>query len=179
MCSSSLPFAEQLRMPCLSSCARKELHTRAGGATSAGSLWAAEIMLLRSLTKLWRPLRAPKCVGAVSCCGGRPSCCGATCVFLCCMVFPSIGEAPVLLPIDSESLRRIFRQGAELFHPLLANWLIGFRPRQQPRSYGTSSWRHHRFQLGVPPQLPWRETSSLLGTSRGCRPPHSPLCPTN
>src|SRR5437660_1337026 len=56
-------------MPCLSSCARKELHTRAGGAMSPCTFNAQQTLLLRYAAKPWRPLRPPKCVGAVSCCG--------------------------------------------------------------------------------------------------------------
>src|SRR5260221_4784555 len=105
-------------MPPFSSCARKERHTRAGGATSAGSRCATETMLLKSAASLWRPLIAPKGAGSAMCSGGRPPRVDATCVFLSCMVFPPAARHRILLLIDSESLRRIFRQGGVAPPPL-------------------------------------------------------------
>ncbi len=85
---------DRLTMPSFSSCARSEIHTRAGGETSEGSLWAAETILLRSAARLWRQLRSPKRGPAPCNTGEQPWPFVTTCVFLCSMVFSFIGRAP-------------------------------------------------------------------------------------
>jgi hypothetical protein len=101
--SCSLFSAGQLRMPSSSSFARREVHTRAGGSTSAGSWWAAETILRKpSLPRLPGHARAPRGSDA------RPSRWRATCTLLCCMAFHSTGRTRrLLLPVDPEFLRRI------------------------------------------------------------------------
>jgi len=101
------------------------------------SLWAAETMLVRSATKLWRLLRSRTCARAPSGSGGRPSRSSATCIFLCCMAFHSIDRALGGSPRSTLNPEAHSRTGADLVRPPQPKRPIGFRPLR--RSCGTSS----------------------------------------
>src|SRR5205807_7790527 len=129
-----LPLTEQLRIPSFSNCARKDAHTRAGGSTSSGSLWAAETMLVRSATKLAACYVHGRALVPLPAAADARVRLAFSCVAWPCT--PSTGHQAVL-PIDSESLGAFSYRGGLGPPPPQPKRAIGFRPLR--RSCGTSS----------------------------------------
>src|SRR5260370_3631456 len=95
--------------PSSSSCAWRETHTRAGGSTSAGNLFATETMVARSATNSWQWLQVAPCARAASGSGASPSCSTTISTSLHCMTLHSAGAGAGCLP-RSTSLNLLRRK---------------------------------------------------------------------